>query len=151
MKKRTIFISLLILLMMTGCTGGIPEARVKQESQRSLQIALDYIKQQRDLHKFDLNRKIRLIGDKLKHLQGKPMSDAATKDTVAVLTDQKADYERKLKILLANTEASTKRIKERWVHYNQSVDAMLKNMDDYLKGIPIDVDSIPAKDSTVVK
>jgi len=151
MTKRSLFIVLIIGFALFSCTGGIPEQRVKQESLRSLQIALDYIKQQRDLHKFDLNRKIRLVDDKLKHLQGKPSPNTATQDTIQVLINQKTDYENKLKILLVNTEASTKRIKERWVHYNQSVDAMLRNMDDYLKGIPIDVDSLPQKDSIRVK
>ena len=147
MTNRASIISCLILLLLVSCTGGIKEERVKQESQRSLQIALDYIKQQREIHKFDLNRKIRIVTDKLKHLQGKPSLDAPSKSTVDSLTAEKADYELKLKILVANTEASTKRIKERWTHYNQSVDAMLQNMDDYLKGIPIDVDTIPGKDS----
>ena len=147
MTKRGLIISSMMVLLLVSCTGGIKEERVKQESQRSLQIDLDYIKQQREIHKFDLNRKIRIVTDKLKHLQGKPSPDAASKSSIDSLTAEKADYELKLKILLANTEASTKRIKERWVHYNQSVDAMLRNMDDYLKGIPIDMDTIPKKDS----
>jgi hypothetical protein len=134
-----------------SCNGGIKEERVKQESQRSLQIALDYIKQQREIHKFDLNRKIRIVTDKLKHLEGKSSLNAPLKNTRDSLISEKADYELKLKILIANTEASTKRIKERWVHYNQSVDAMLQNMDDYLKGMPIDIDTIPKKDSVKAK
>jgi len=151
MTKRALFIFTIIFSLLYSCTGGINEDRVKLESQRSLQIALDYIKQQRDLHKFDLNRKIRIVSDKLKHLQGRPSPNTALKDSIESLTSEKTDYELKLKILIANTEASTRRIKERWVHYNQSVDAMLRNMDDYLKGIPIDQDSIPGKDSVRVK
>ena len=147
MNRRGSVIFSLIFLLLCSCTGGIKEERVKQESQRSLQIALDYIKQQREIHKFDLNRKIRIVTDKLKHLQGKPSLAAASKSTIDSLTAEKADYELKLKILVANTEASTRRIKERWIHYNQSVDAMLRNMDDYLKGIPIDLDTIPKQDS----
>jgi|GEM_PF-3697883 len=147
MTNRTLFIFFIIFLMLYSCAGGINEDRVKLESHRSLQIALDYIKQQRDLHKFDLNRKIRIVSDRLKHLQGKPTPSAAMQDSIASLSAEKADYELKLKILLSNTEASTKRIKARWLHYNESVDAMLRNMDDYLKGIPIDQDTVPGKDS----
>ena len=151
MTNRSLFIYVLIFSLLYSCTGGINEDRVKLESHRSLQIALDYIKQQRDLHKFDLNRKIRIVSDKLKHLQGKPAPNASVQDSIESLTAEKADYELKLKILLSSTEASTKRIKERWLHYNQSVDAMLRNMDDYLKGIPIDLDTVPRKDSVRVR
>ena len=147
MNKSLLIIFSALAMLVSGCGTGIKEDRVKQEAQRSFDITLAYINQERDLHQFDLNRKIRLTEDKIKRIEGKAQSEQGSSDNLDDLKDEKAGYERKLKILLANTDASTKKIKDRWVHYNQSLDAMLQNMDDYLKGIPIDIDTLPKKDT----
>jgi hypothetical protein len=139
MSIRVYILSVMMILSISGCKTEIKEDRVKKEAQRSLEIALDYINQERALHEFDLNRKIRLVNEKIKK-SGDPQSNATLKA-------EKLDLELKLKVLIANTDASTKRISEKWSRYNQSLDAMLKNMQDYLKGIPIDRDTLSKKDS----
>jgi predicted nucleic acid-binding Zn-ribbon protein len=147
MKKRSVYIFVLILWAMVSCRSEIKEDRVKKEASRSLEIALDYIKTQRELHEFDLNRKIRMANDKIRRINSKVTDADERKQKITVLEVEKADLELKLKVLQANTDASTKRITEKWTKYNQSLDAMLKNMEDYLKGIPIDKDTLSVKDT----
>ena len=147
MKRRPAFISLAILIILFSCRSEIKDDRVQKEAARSLEITLDYIKHQRELHEFDLNRKIRLANDKINRIKSKIPPDPDAKRKIALLEAEKVDLDNKLKILIANTDASTKRITDKWNKYNQSLDAMLKNMQDYLKGIPIDNDTIPQKDS----
>jgi predicted metal-dependent peptidase len=147
MHLRRILIYVLACFLLSACRTEIKEERVKKESERSLEIALEYIKQQRALHEFDLNRKIRLVSAKINQIQTKGVIGDDTKDKLAMLQKEKLDWELKLKILIANTTASNKKITEKWVRYNQSLEAMLQNMQDYLKGIPIDKDTAAVKDS----
>jgi hypothetical protein len=151
MPRHPILLVISVMILFSGCRSEIREERVKKESERSLEIALEYIKQQRALHEFDLNRKIRLVNEKIKLVQTKGVIEADTKDRLLELQKEKADWEMKLKILIANTSASDKKITEKWYRYHQSLEAMLKNMQDYLKGIPIDKDTVPVTDSTARK
>ena len=149
MKVRAFLISIVILIFLFGCRSEIRDDRVKKEAQRSLEIALDYIQTQRQLHEFDLNRKIRIVNEKIKKIQApaRTIPDQDSRQHLAALEHEKADLERKIKVLIDNTNASTKRITEKWGKYNQSLEAMLKNMDDYLAGIPIDKDTLAKKDT----
>jgi hypothetical protein len=145
MKNRPYYIFLIIIVSLASCRGEIKDDRVKKEAERSLEIALDYIKTQRELHEFDLNRKIRIVNDNIKKAQDQNRQLVPDHDSnllIASLQKEKAGLEQKLKVLKDNTDASTKRITEKWGRYNQSLDAMLKNMQDYLKGIPIDKDTL---------
>ncbi len=147
MFRRYNLIFAFALLFLLSCKSELKEERVKKEAERSLEIAIDYINQQRALHEFDLNRKIRQVNEKIKRIQGGATQDQDPKSTIAALQKEKLVLELKLKVLIANTDASTKRITEKWSKYNQSLDAMLQNMQDYLKGIPIDKDTLSKKDS----
>jgi len=149
--KRVFTLGVLVIILLSGCRADIKDDRVRQESERSLEIALDYIKQQRELHEFDLTRKIRMANDKIKRRQGQIGIGNKTDAALLELQYEKANLEKKLNVLIANTDASTKHIKEKWGKYNQSLDAMLGNMEDYLKGIPIDTDTLPKKDSLPAK
>jgi TolA-binding protein len=136
---------LCILLIFTGlisaCRNDITQDRVKKVSGRSLEIALEYIQQQRALHEADLKHRIRQLDAKIARL---PKSSKNTK-IISSLEDEKASLQQKLDMLLKNTEASRERIKSRWKRYNASLDAMLKNMDDYMKGYELEKDT--AKDT----
>ena len=149
MRKKPAFITLFIVLLFFSCRSDEikEEERVQKEAERSLQITLEYIKHQRELHEFDLNRKIRLANDRIKRIRGKIPPDADSKAKIALFESEITDLNKKIAILKANTDASTKRITDKWNKYDQSLDAMLKNMQDYLKGIPIDNDTVPRKDS----
>lgn len=135
--KRCLSI-LLLLIALVSCRNDITEDRVKKVSSRSLEIALEYIQQQRALHEADLKRKIRQLDSKETKLK---KSSSSTKNIEALENDKKA-LQEKLDMLLKNTEASRLRINRRWKQYNASLDAMLKNMDDYLKGYELEKDTV---------
>jgi hypothetical protein len=135
--KRLISI-ILLLLSLASCRNDITEDRVKKVSSRSLEIALEYIQQQRALHEADLRRKIRQADARITKLK---KSSSNTKN-ILTLENDKAALQEKLDMLLKNTEASRLRINRRWKQYNASLDAMLKNMDDYLKGYELEKDTV---------
>jgi len=149
MKTKPVFITLAIILLLFSCRSEIKDDRVLKEAERSLEITLDYIKHERQLHEFDLNRKIRFANNKINRIKSKIPADPDAKIKIATLQAEIADLENKLKVLIANTDASTKRITDKWTKYDQSLDAMLKNMQDYLKGIPIDKDTLQQKKDTL--
>jgi hypothetical protein len=149
MKMRPFYIALALIILLFSCRSEIKDDRVIREAERSLEITLDYIKHERELHEFDLNRKIRLANDKINRIKSKIPVDADSKQKITILETEISDLNKKLTILIANTDASTKRITDKWNKYDQSLNAMLKNMQDYLKGIPIDKDTIPLKKDTL--
>lgn len=139
MKK--LFCIAALLLAIASCRNDITQERVKKGSERSLEIAREYIQQQRSLHEADLRRKIKQADNKIRRLQKTSNAKAA----IAAAEADKVELQRKLDMLLINTEASRLRIEKRWRQYNASLEAMLKNMDDYLKGYELEKDTL--KDS----
>ena len=145
-----LIITLFTIIALSACKNEISPERVRKQSEHSIEIAKNYLEQEKSTYEIAIKKRIKALDADMKKLRDVSGSNSTgvadnLKHSLSSMQSQKDQLEFQLRELRERTRRTNDMIVERWDKYNHSVDTMLMSMQTFLRRFEGIRDSVEKK------